>query len=71
MCRITDEVPPRVSVVDLATTITGKDANHAAQDVVYAKERHPEITQILGDFKLRGWGEKQKRSGAKLAPLQI
>ncbi len=30
--RITDEVPPRISVIDLATAITKKDANHAAQD---------------------------------------
>ena len=52
--RITDEVPPRISVIDLATAITQKDANHAAQDVAYVKERHPEVTQILGDFKFSG-----------------
>ena len=39
--RITDEAPPRISVIDLATAITKKDANHAAQDVGYVKERHP------------------------------
>ena len=48
--RITDEVPPRISVVDLATAIAGKDANHAAQGVAYVKERHPEVTQILDDL---------------------
>ena len=57
--RITDEVPPRISVIDLATAITKKDANHAAQDVGYVKERHPEVTQILGDFKFRGQGQKK------------
>ena len=56
--RITDEVPPRISVIDLATAITKKDANHAAQDVGYVKDRHPEVTQILGDFKFRGKGQK-------------
>ena len=48
-----DEDPPRISVIDLATAITKKDANHAAQDVGYVKDRHPEVTQILGDFKFR------------------
>ena len=56
--RTTDEVPPRISVIDLATAITKKDANHAAQDVGYVKDRHPEVTQILGDFKFRGKGQK-------------
>ena len=54
--RITDEVPPRISVIDLAAAITEKDANHAAQDVAYVKERHPEVTQIVGDFKFRRQG---------------
>ena len=29
--RITDEEPTRISVIDLATAITKKNANHAAQ----------------------------------------
>ena len=33
--------------------------NHAAQDVAYVKERHPEVTRILGDFKFRGQGQKK------------
>ena len=57
--RITDEDPPRISVIDLAAAITKKDANHAAQDVGYVKDRHPEVTQILGDFKFRGPGQKK------------
>ena len=35
--RITDEVPPRISVIDLATAITMKDANQAAEQVAYVK----------------------------------
>ncbi len=42
-----------------ATAITKKDANHAAQDVGYVKERYPEVTQILGDLKFRGQGQKR------------
>ena len=56
--RITDEEPTRISVIDLATAITKKDANHAAQDVGYVKDRHPEVTQILGDIKFRGKARK-------------
>ena len=56
--RITDETPPRISAIDLATAIKSKDANHAAQDLGFVKERHPEVTQILGDFKFRRRGQK-------------
>ena len=57
--RITDEVPPRISVIDLAAAITQKDANQAAEQVAYVKKRHPEVTEILGDFKFRGQGQKR------------
>ena len=40
--RITDEVPPRISAIDLATAITRKGANKAAEQVAYVKKRHPE-----------------------------
>ena len=36
--RITDEVPPRISVIDLAAAITQKDANQAAEQVAYVKK---------------------------------
>ena len=44
--RKTDEVPPRISVIDVAVVITGKDANNAARDVGVVKARHPEVTQM-------------------------
>ena len=31
--RKTSEVPPRVSVIDVTMAITGKDRNHAAEDL--------------------------------------
>ena len=55
--RITDEVPPRISVIDLATAITMKGANQAAEQVSYVKKRHPEVTEIFGGFKFRGQGQ--------------
>ena len=36
--RITDEVPPRISVIDLAAAITQKDAHQAAEQVAYVKK---------------------------------
>ena len=35
--RITDEVLPRISVIGLATVITAKDTNQAAEQVSYVK----------------------------------
>ena len=57
--RITDEVPPRISVIDLAAAITQKDANQAAEQAAYVKKRHPEVTEIFGDFKFSGRGQKK------------
>ena len=57
--RITDEVPPRISVIDFAAAITQKDANQAAEQVAYVKKRHPEVTEIFGDFKFHGQGQKR------------
>ena len=51
--------PPRISVIDLAAAITKKDASQAAEQVAYVKERHPEVTEIFGDFKFRGQGQKK------------
>ena len=57
--RITDEEPPRISVIDLAAAITMKGPNQAAEQVAYVKSRHPEVTEIFGDFKFRGQGQKK------------
>ena len=50
--RKTDEALPRVSVIDVAVLITGKDAKKAAQDVATVKDRFPDLTQNLGQVKL-------------------
>ena len=57
--RITDEVPPRISVIDLAASITQKDANPAAEQVAYVK-KDPDVTEFFGDFKFRG--QRQTRT---------
>ena len=52
--RRTDEAPPRLSVIDVAILVTGKDARKTAQDIGYVKERFPEVAQNLGLYKFPG-----------------
>ena len=56
--RKTDETPPRISVIDVATLVTGKDARKAAQDVGFVKNRYPEVAQNLGLFKFSGRAQR-------------
>ncbi len=72
--RKTSEHPPRISVVDVAMLITGKDARKAAQDVGYVKERYPELAQDFGTYKFPGRRQRDTavcdaRSLAELAML--
>ena len=39
-----------MSVIDLATAITQKDAKNAARDVAAVRDRHAELSQNLSDF---------------------
>ena len=57
--RITDEIPPRISAIDLASVMIGKDTNRVAQDIGYRKDRFPEVTQILVDFHFKGQGQRK------------
>ena len=57
--RKTGETPPRISVIDVAVLITGKDANNAARDVAFVKDRHPEVIQKLNDFRFPGQGQRK------------
>ena len=56
--RKTEEEPPRISVIDVATLVTGKDARKAAQDVGFMKNRYPEVAQNLGLFKFSGRAQR-------------
>ena len=51
--RKTDEMPPRISVIDVVQAITGKDARHAAQEVRTLCSRYPEVDHILVHFLFR------------------
>ena len=55
--RKTDETPPRISVIDVATLVTGKNARNAARDVGFVRDRHPEVSQKLSHFLFPGQGQ--------------
>lgn len=57
--RKTDETPPRLSVIDVAILVTGKDARKTAQDIGYVRERFPEVAQNLGLFKFSGRRQRE------------
>jgi len=57
--RVTEEVPRRISVIDLLTAITRKDGNHAAEDLGFVKKKYPDVTENFGDFKFRGQGQRK------------
>ena len=50
--RKTDEVPPRVSIVDVAALITGKDKNQAAEDFRRLTTRYPDVKAKCFDVYL-------------------
>ena len=49
--RITDETPPRVSVVDVISAITRKSANEAAEQLRRLIERYPDVKANCFDVK--------------------
>ena len=48
--RKTDENPPRISIIDVIATISGKDKNQAAEDLRRISAGHPEVKAICFDF---------------------
>ena len=60
--RKTDENPPRISIIDVIATISGKDKNQAAEDLRRISAGHPEVKAICFDFKFPG----RSRAGPRL-----
>ena len=56
--RITDETPPRISIIDVIATISGKDKNQASEDLRRISTRYPEVQAICLDFKFHGRGQE-------------
>jgi hypothetical protein len=57
------------ALMDIGMVVTGKDANHAAQDLQITMNRYPEVTQNLGDFKFTGQGQRIPTKVGNLAKV--
>ncbi len=57
--RMTETHPRKVSVIDVAVTMTGYDANYASQAIRNICESHPEVHEKIMDFKFRGRGQRK------------
>ena len=47
--RKTNELPPRVSVIDVASVVTGHDAHYAGETVRNIRKKFPDIHNRIGD----------------------
>ena len=56
--RKTNEIPPRVSVFDLVAVVKGVEDSVARKACSHIKETHPEVVQLLHDFKFPGRGQR-------------
>ena len=52
--RKTRGIPPRISVIDLAMSLTGKSFRGASRNVGVVKERYPEFSESLTEHKFPG-----------------
>ena len=57
--RNANEAPPRVYVIDVISTITGKDARHSAQEARSLCSQYPEVDQMLVHFRFPGRGQRE------------
>jgi len=56
--RVTDEDPPRISVIDVAVMITGHGPDYASQAIRNISENYPDVRGIITDLKFRGRGQR-------------
>ena len=56
--RKTDEVPPRISVIEVAALITGKNHDAASGDFRRMMEHYPEVRAVCTDFRFPGRGQR-------------
>ena len=59
--RKTAEVPPRVSVIDVLTAITGHDRNVAASDLRRLVAKYPDLRDKV-DFEYQFQGARQRKT---------
>ena len=56
--RKTDETPPRISIIDVISAITGKNTNHAGFQLRRLFARYPEVNTICVNLKFPGPGQR-------------
>ena len=56
--RITDDVPPRISVIDAAIALTGKSHHDVAQYFRHISEQYPEVGTTCSQFRFKGRGQR-------------
>ena len=64
--RKTADVPPKVSLIDVAVLITGKASRNARRAVATVQERHPDVAQHLSHVKLL---DSRGRTAPKATPV--
>ena len=52
--RRTDEVPPRISIIDVAIAVMGKTQHDAAQDFRRLSDQYPEVGTNCSLYKFKG-----------------
>ena len=57
--RKTDETPARISVIDVAALITGKNHHAASKDLRRMNERYPDVSPNWTDFPFPGQGQRK------------
>ena len=56
--RKTNETPPRISIIDVATAVTGKTHHDAAQDYRRLLNQYPEVGSNCSNLKFPGRGQR-------------
>ena len=63
--RKTLGIPPRISVIDLAMSLTGTSFRGASRNVAVVKERYPEFSKSLTEHKFPG---QRQRVTPRMSP---
>ena len=69
--RITDETPPRISVIDVAVVITAHGADYASQSIRCIWQKYPEVREKITDFKFPGRGQRKTPVTGVLGAIEL
>ena len=53
--RKTDDTPPRIAAIDVASATTGKHARNTTRYVLVVQEKRPEVFQTSSNFRFPPW----------------